>query len=315
MEEKFEWSGSLSAPKEYPVEVYEGHLISIDYDQNFKDWGTINSGWGNLGGTVVSGPRQKAAPDSLNITWLSFAEDKFYSGSFALPKDKITALLKTGFTDADNTKRSFTDVVTGLAPGGTVVIWVLGPGRKVQVAQFKAREIRIDPKTVASHDSYMFREGYAERTMDNDMVITDAIKSKIAESGTPEPSDYGDRYQRKYSWKPGFELYENGKPVNFAFEMLNGEMDLLSGQTLQDTDFLKRAVPKNCSFYWKTDKGVEHGIKITAFDEKEIMAAFESIGDKSATLLFKIAPENKLSISLKSDSKEVVLKKGKVQSF
>ena len=107
MEEKFDWSGTLSAPQEYPIEVYKGSLKTNDYSQHFKNWGIINTGWGNQGGTVVAGPEKKLVPNSLEITWLSFAENKFYDGKFELPKEKITALFKEGYTNPiTNEKRN-----------------------------------------------------------------------------------------------------------------------------------------------------------------------------------------------------------------
>ncbi|RZJ70723.1 DUF2931 family protein [Flavobacterium sp.] len=314
MEEKFAWTATLSAPAEYPIEIYKGELSSADYDQNFKDWGIINPGWGNMFGTVVSGPTQKAAPDNLKVTWLSFAEKKFFSGNFELPKDKIASLLQQGFKDENDKQQAYTNIVIGFAPKGLASIWVMGAGKRVLVAQFHARETTIDPKSVESHDTYMFREGYIERTLQNDMIMTDEVKQKIAVSGNPDPSKYEKHYNEKFSWKPSFELYENGSAENFGFTTFNGEMDKLFGESLTKSEAKSRAVPKECFFYWKTDKGEKHAVKVVSFDENEIYEAFHAVGETSGRLVFKVASGNKVDISLKTDSKEIALKKSKVKS-
>ncbi len=47
MEEKYTWLGTVSAPQEYPMEVYEGAIIADDFTYAFDAiWGTQNTGWG-----------------------------------------------------------------------------------------------------------------------------------------------------------------------------------------------------------------------------------------------------------------------------
>ena len=50
MEEKYSWSGTISAPQEYPMEIYSGGIIANDFTYPFDAiWGTQNTGWGNEG--------------------------------------------------------------------------------------------------------------------------------------------------------------------------------------------------------------------------------------------------------------------------
>lgn len=42
MEEKFNWSAIVSAPQEFPVELYSGALTADDYTSSFSSiWGTL----------------------------------------------------------------------------------------------------------------------------------------------------------------------------------------------------------------------------------------------------------------------------------
>src|SRR5690242_6007861 len=60
---KFDWSHSVSAPKNYPMEIYRGKLQGLtedDYSASFGLWGVANEGWGTESGMVVVGPDTKA---------------------------------------------------------------------------------------------------------------------------------------------------------------------------------------------------------------------------------------------------------------
>ena len=315
MEEKYEWSGTLSAPKEYPVEVYKGSLIGSDFTQNFRNWGIVNPGWGDAAGTVVSGPEQKTVPDSLSITWLSFVENKFYSGKFALPKDKMRILFKEGFINDMDKHESYSDVIIGLAPGGNISVWLMAAGKEVEVAKFKAGVIQIDPETISSDDKYMFRNGYAEAILSDPMVIVPEVKAMIQANGYPSPNNYSDLYSKKYNWKPVFQLLEGSRIENFGFGMYNGEMDMLHGVSLANNIFKERAVPKRCSFYWKGNNNEEHGVRVLSFDEKEIIEAFKNIGIGNIELLFKAGTDNTVLISLKTDNKTIDIKNAVVKAF
>ena len=76
MEKKYEWSASISAPREYPVEVYTGAAGGYFFSQM---GGFRNSGWGGSGSiNFIKAP----LPDKLDMTWLSYVDDKFYTGEW-----------------------------------------------------------------------------------------------------------------------------------------------------------------------------------------------------------------------------------------
>jgi len=315
MEEKYDWSGTLSAPQEYPIEVYKGSLSAEGFTQNFRNWGVVNPGWGEVGGTVVIGPDAKAVPDSLDITWLSLVENKFYTGRFALPKEKMSKLFKEGFTNDQNKKDTYKNIIVGLAPEGTIVIWLMAAGKEVEVAKFKAHEANIDPTTVAADDKYMFKKGYPESVLSDPMVFKPEIKERINKIGYPEANVYDELYRTKFNWKPAAELVQDAELQNFGFVMYNGEMDKLAGESLKNNDYRERAIPKSFNVHWVTEDEAQHGIRITSFDEKEIFAAFKSIGSSPAELLLKVINENTVWIGLKTDNKEIELKNAIVKAY
>jgi hypothetical protein len=91
MEKKYEWSADISAPREYPIEVYTGAVGGAFFSQM---GGFTNAGWGNAGSVdYIKAP----LPDRLDMTWLSYVDDKFYTGDWKLPTEKIQELFDEGF--------------------------------------------------------------------------------------------------------------------------------------------------------------------------------------------------------------------------
>jgi len=255
MEEKFDWSGTLSAPQEYPIEVYKGSLKTNDYTQHFKNWGIINTGWGNQGGTVVVGPDKKSVPNSLEITWLSFAENKFYDGKFELPKEKIKSLFKEGYIDPiTNEKETYKNIVIGLAPKGTVVVWLMSTGIQIEVARFKAHETQLDIESISSDDQYMFDKTYTASVLSDPMVIKPEIKEKLNAEGYPPVTLY-ETFEQKYNWLPKLEL-PNEQATFYAFEMCNGEKEFSA--SAENFKAENRAIPYLFFVNWKDNVGQKY---------------------------------------------------------
>ena len=329
MEEKFDWSGTLSAPQEYPIEVYKGSLKTSDFTQHFKNWGIINTGWGNQGGTMIVGPDKKAVPATLEISWLSFAENKFYEGKFDLPKEKLTALFKQGFIDPiTKEKETYKNIVIGLAPKGTVVVWLLSTGIQTQVARFKAHETQIDIESVSSDDRYMFDKSYAASVLADPMIIRPEIKEKLNAEGYPSATIY-EAYEKKYSWSPKLEL-PNEQATFFAFETCNGEKEFSgSADNFKNSN---RAVPYLFFINWKDNTGQKFTAWLALtkdenywkkyknggisklpldFEKSEIKSVFEEkLDTKSASeIIARVNNENTdVSLVIKQNGKEILLK-------
>lgn len=115
---KYDWSVSVSAPKEYPVVIQRGFM-----GKSFFGPSAISASWGI--GREVAIKQPFVIPDDFEITWLSLVERKFYKGKWILPKNKIENCLEKG-VDHQNKKVKCNKIQIGLAPKGVVVVWLLG---------------------------------------------------------------------------------------------------------------------------------------------------------------------------------------------
>lgn len=275
MEKKYEWSADISAPREYPVEVYTGAVIGSSKGYFFSQMGGFrNGGWGNAGSIdLIEGP----LPNKLDITWLSYVDDKFYTGEWELPKEKIQQLFDEGFysvTGSEAVVEPYKYINIGLAPKGMVVVWVAGNGQQVEVARFQAHETTIDLKLITEDEMYMFRKGYAKRALTYDGTISPELREDLKQYGYPSPESYEAYRIEKYNWKPKIILPEGSKITSLDIKMCNGEMedpcDKPIGQKI-------RAIPFNFEIYWTITIGKkeqEYVSRISFTQDKEYWAKY-----------------------------------------
>jgi len=103
--ERFDLSASPGCADGYLATIDEARFISSKGGSSFPvPYGhRLDSGWGGSAiGWTVGDPRQPA-PDSLEIRWFSYTEDKFYEGHFLLPQERIYHLLKQGLLTSPHT--------------------------------------------------------------------------------------------------------------------------------------------------------------------------------------------------------------------
>ncbi|SHF86761.1 DUF2931 family protein [Pedobacter caeni] len=315
MEEKFNWLGTVSAPEEYPMEVYKGALIAEDFTYGFDMiWGTQNTGWGVNGGVMSVSTQQMAAPDSLKFTWLSLTEKKFYTGSWKLDKEKIARLFREGYVnDMNQKKETYTMVKVGLAPKGRVMVWLTGSGFQTEVGAFLAHDTTITADMAYDNAKYMFKPGFVEGVLNNERIMKPEIKARIAQKGYPDPDIYA-VYRERYQWRPEIHLPDGGKASLFFYSYLNGEEETRFGEELVSNPYQSRATPKYITLIWKDKTGKKNGLGIEPFDEDEVLAAFKKLGNTgNIDLVIKINSSNTNAVvSLKNNKEEIPLRKGKV---
>jgi Protein of unknown function (DUF2931). len=310
---KFDWSHTLSAPENYPMEIYRGKLqgqTEKDYSATFGLWGVANEGWGKVSGSVVVGPDTKAIPDSLLITWLSFREKKFYTGKFKLPREKIIELFEQGFYDySTKQKDTYKKIIVGLAPGGVVVVWLLGGQVSTEVAKFQGEETIIDRSTVTNPDDlYMLGDGYVDFTL-NDLEI----------KKDPIPFGLWDTYREKYSWRPVMILPEGNELAIEWITLFNGEKEKNFKEHPDFGNYKKRALPSYMLFNWYAADGRKYGVDVF-FDEAEIFDAFKQIyktnKELDAELIFELNDsKTAFTISLRSKTELIELHKVKAKIY
>jgi hypothetical protein len=318
MEEKYTWLGTVSAPQEYPMEVYEGAIIADDFTYPFDAiWGTQNTGWGKEGGTMNVTTERMNAPHKLEFTWYSLVEKKFYTGKWDLDKEKIKKLLDEGFLDQDTKKKTtYHSFVVGLAPKGRVVLWMKGPGNQKEIAAFQAHDTVITKEKAYDNAQYMLKEGFADRMLKDPSYKTfkPEVREKIEKEGYPDADIYN-VYRERYNWKPSVILPEGATWIDFGFTSYNGEQENLFDQSLKDNTYKSRAIPKFCGFYWKDKNNNRYAVWIDAFDDKEIFDLFQKTGkDKNIDLTIKVNEDNtKVLISLDSEKDKLPVTKAKIR--
>jgi hypothetical protein len=291
MEEEFDWSGNISAPKEYPMEVYKGYLSGGGHFFGFSEMGGLsNSGWGMAvsGMSAIHAP----VPDTLVMTWRSLVERKFYTGTWVLPKEKMKQLFREGIINTDTKEKELYDLIQlGLAPKGVLIVWLSGTsGTQVEVGRFQGHETTIDPKEAYDNAKYMFEADYLDGMLASDDVMTPEIKKKIKQDGYPLLDVY-DTYREKYLWQPKVILPEGCKITSIVIQMCNGEKEVIPlAQKI-------RAIPYEFQIYWtntleidksRTDKTAQEYVCRIAFtrDQKYWAKYLEADGDDELPLDF-----------------------------
>ena len=138
---KFEWRPTANAPKYYPSEIISGNFYMDDDSSIYIPKGhTLMTGWGKTGAAHAVGEDFKGVPYKFDIKWVSYLEEKFYGGTFELPKEKITQLFEEGFINSLNKEDTYSKIVLGLAPGGFISVWLRGGSAK-EIITYQASEI------------------------------------------------------------------------------------------------------------------------------------------------------------------------------
>lgn len=150
---RFDWSASDSAPEYFAMKIISGtlryHNAPSGAGDNVPGGGVISHGWGLLNSIQVTGEALKPLPDKLDISFFSYMEDQFYRGTFDLPYDTILKLFQE---EEAKPKRKTMDgkelpnnykIIVGVAPGGTVAVWLRSQGTK-ELFFGKAQKVEMD---------------------------------------------------------------------------------------------------------------------------------------------------------------------------
>ncbi|OBW39363.1 hypothetical protein AB670_04297 [Chryseobacterium sp. MOF25P] len=270
MEEKFEWLPTESAPELYPMNIYKGNLYFEDGKSVYIPSSLIaHNGWGNSGSTHTQGEDLKPVPVKLEITWASFTENKFYTGSWDLPKEKMLKLFQEGVVwYGTRKKETYRQILVGCAPGGVVVVWMRGAEQQVEIARFQARETKIAMSDYVPENPSITQKEY----FDISKEVPEALENIKKKGGI----QYGlwDSYRKKYTWRTRIEI-PNYTFDNTSYEMFNGEMEELFDESLKKNEFKERAVPKLLDFIIADAQGKRTVWEFKYLDEEEIMGLFK----------------------------------------
>ncbi len=318
---KFDWYATESAPRNYPMEIVSGFLFAEDGSSLYIPYGApIDHGWGEMASSHVVGPDLKSLPNHLDIAFYSYTEDVFYQGSFDLPYERILRLFQQEYSKPLNEQKlRYGSIMVGVAPGGVVSVWLLGPSRITEVFYGRASQAEIAWETVLDNPTIP-RETHRSLVLQES--LGEAGLARLEKEGIP----FGlwDSYRVPHLWRlrvhsekaaimPTFIIFWNGSKHHHDFTLP------------EDGIWTKKLpIPKTIYVRWPKEAGKTHVIYLH-FDEQEITAAFKLLlGEPSehpgrlAHLEVYMQEEGKkrtVSAGLRSGDEFIVFEKMEVEAF
>jgi hypothetical protein len=275
-EENFSWSACVTSPSGYFAEVASGYLATDKEPiASFVDTGdTQGYDWYSESDGITGSDK---IPTHFSLTWLSFADKKFWKAEGKLPADRIRVLFKEGYMHTDmvkvRSKITYKKLIFGLAPGGHVVVWLGGKDQRVELASFQATEDKEanisefwrNPDYLSPEKQYDLFYGY----------LKPETQAYIKAHGLPIGK--WEKYRKRYNYRFVSKHYKLTVKERFdrQIKYYNGEEEILKEGELDI--YLSRAIPYNIGFFY-LDNELEWAE--ATFDDQEIMEVFEILSKK-----------------------------------
>ena len=310
-EPEYEWGISVNAPIGYPIHVYAGR-VGPQYITSDLWCSTEEPDWGSA--YVNEGNDPNELPKDIDIVWFSFIENCFYNLQASLDYEKIEKLFKEGFEQriryGELRHTTYNGLVVGLAPGGTVVVWV-GKGYSpiTEVGRFQASQIYLtETSDMDSHERLIFDKEYRKSIATASNIVP--LEVQKANEGKPIPYNLWDRYaETQYRWYPTFEI-PDGKMGDVFFQYWNGEANTIFYTDLEPTTERETILkPKVCqepigklplykeiSINYKAFNGIKYAATIT-FDWEQSAETYKKVfgehpEEVTAQLYFRLNRNN-----------------------
>ncbi len=310
----FPYRMALTAPHDYPAGVHLGYLADgEDFISAIPKVGLENQGWGVGGANAGMGASH--IPSFMELTWLSYAEKKFWKVEADLPKEKILALFREGYMalgihpEDPLVHKTYSNFIIGVAPGGVVVVWLDAGVRQVEIGRYQAKETFVDMNDFYRNPRELSQQGAFDEMY---TLVPDKSQKKINQEGFP----FGlwDKYRKKYLWRFRTVFYKPDEDVRQYATYLNGEAAIFYKEELQKKQPTLQPVPNDARLIFST-KNAE-----VFFDEKETMVAFEELTkdnpEEPLEIVGKVGFMYKdMTFTIKSKNKEIPLKKATVKLY
>ena len=317
--EKFILTAGPCAADGYTAMIQGGAFTGSDGSSFAVPGGHVLEGdWGASGTTWSSGDDRHSAPERLVLTWFAYAEDKFYQGAFALPQERIHALLKQGSWDIDKQKHvTYNELTVCVLPKGVVVVWLTG-GNQVLVGRYQAAEFTPTP---AQFEGYYGQANRASFVKYRQAQMPADVQAEI-KAGPLSPRRWDD-YLKTYPWRVEFAqplaLYRYVAYYTSAERTRNPltreGMDAYRAIILQPGP---KPLPTGLHFYGQAPHKARYLVRVKAFDQAELRAAAEQLlrahPAAPLTLYFAIdKPYQKATLALKNEWQTIPLPKAPVE--
>lgn len=320
IDENFSYSVTITAPKEYSVEVHEGWLLNSNKQMicGMPKAGKTTGSWEYDG--TKAGQGGSEIPSHLNLTYIAYAEKKFYTVDAALPKDKILKEFRKGFTiEGDPDEKGIKHIVhgtydtftVGAAPGGVIIVWLSAYHHRVEICRLQAKEVFVDRNDFYDNPHDRTQQEFYDTLYD--IMISDSIRTEIQSKGFP----FGlwDQYREKYKYRFLLNSYDENDIITFeSISYFNGEANIFYDPDLVKNNYVIAALPHNANISFK-----KYNCEIY-FDYVELSKIFESFKKKypekpidiilTPTFLY-----NDIKISVKCENEEIVVTKAKINEI
>ena len=318
-EDQFNYAVTVSSPKEYPTEVHIGYLADDKKKLicGVPKAGMEAGGWqydgsaGGMGGNII--------PSHIYLTYVAYAEKKFYQLDADLPKDKILEAFRKGFLIQGNKKdangnyelvhSTYNTFTVGLAPGGMVVIF-LGGSDRIEICRLQAKEIFVDRNDFYDNPHQRTQQEFFETMFK--IAVPDSMQTVIKEKGIP----YGlyEQYRKKYNYRFLFTPYDDKDVIKMQTNRYyNGEVtDFLQPEELAKKEYKEQSIPYNVDFIFKV-----YNTEII-FNDQEMLSVFDALQkrhpDKPMDIIVKPTFEyTDFKLSVKCENEVIPLTKYKVK--
>ncbi|WP_229335668.1 DUF2931 family protein [Flavobacterium sp. ALJ2] len=320
---EYSWTAAASTPENYPAEIFSGHLLISLKPNSYYAYLPFNAiinpkqGLGSNNNFTMDGATA-IAPKVLDITWMSYVENKSYSGIFNLDADKIQALMINGdrepFYDTKLKKiivNKYYDyeINVGLIPGGIILVWVGGSENTTLVGRYQAHEDK-NVNWMLAREQMTNNSEMDEDVADVVSRLPQEIKDQITQGKIP--FGYWDTLLKQYNLipavKPGYKV------ETLYFNYVNGEFESIFLSLDNNVmPIRKRAAPRKMNIVWHdiNDRRMESDVY---FDEKKIKALFEQTKpNEPIQFVIEIDRNTKprettgISIKLKTNDREIGL--------
>lgn len=315
MANKFDWKATESAPKNYPMEIVKGDFYSPDgYSLYVPNKKTIHHGWGKSVSSHLVGSDLKSVPNKLKITFFSYTENQFFKGEFNLPYEKITKLFSSGYySPKEDGLTTYFKIIAGVAPGGTVSVWLGGIDKTTEVFSGQAEKIELSWKEIVDNPD-ISREEFIQIEIEDSM--TPEARELLETNGVP--LGLWNSYRKRYNWQPLFSGQEPPELIT-RVRYFNGEDEYLYYPLDEAFNSKPHPIPKEIIFKWDWPKGRTLLFELY-FDEEEIFSAFEKLSGAGLPLYLEMLMEKtekgtEFWILLKNDKDYVLLRKTKLENY
>lgn len=288
MGKKYDWLPTECADERFPMEIVSGDFFFKNSGGIYiPDGKIIDNGWGSIGSSHLVGDNYKPLPNKLAVQWFSYLENKFYSGKFDLPYDKISRLFEEGLTAPANGKHeTYHYIIVGLGSKGEIFVWLAGAGLVREAAHFRAKEADVDWKRINDNPKFTREELVSLRL--GRRFTSDQISQARKDLGQ---KNFWQRYKIKYNWN--LEIIGNAKPLYMWIKTFNGESEYIDFSNNSFEENRARSLPKHIDLSWHATSGSNYSTEFF-FNGDETIKAFHKLSE--------LNPDDRFTLQIEIDS-------------